>query len=89
MNQGVFDKSIITVDCRQCGYRNERTVVWVKMHAETECDNCGEMFAILKPAVEKSATELDRTMSGLRAMLRTRAAEEPPEEVKKKGFFRR
>ncbi|HLY54197.1 MAG TPA: hypothetical protein VKS60_01490 [Stellaceae bacterium] len=89
MREGIFDKSIIAADCRHCGARNERTVGWFKTHIETECDNCGAMFGLLKPEVEKSPTELDRTMGGLRAMLRQRAAEEPPEPVKKKGFFSR
>jgi ribosomal protein L37E len=89
MMEGIFDRSIFATDCRHCGFRNERTVAWVKTHTETECDRCGAMFGIVKPDIEKSPTELDRTMSGLRAMLRTRAADEPTEDVKKKGFFRR
>ena len=88
MREGIFDKSIIAADCRRCGYRNERTVGWTKTHSETECDNCGAMFGIVKPDIEKSPSELDRTMSGLRSMLRTKAADEPPEpEKKKRGFF--
>jgi hypothetical protein len=71
-------------------YRNERTVSWVKTHIETECDKCGETFGIVKPDVEKSPNEVDRTMSGLRAMLRVRQSEEPAEDVKKKkGLWRR
>jgi hypothetical protein len=89
MAEGIFDKSIFTADCRHCGMRNERTVAWIKVHTETECDRCGATFVIMKPDVEKSPTELDRTMTGLRAMLRTRASDEPPEDTKKKGFFRR
>jgi ribosomal protein L40E len=89
MTQGIFDKSIIAMDCRHCTYRNERTVAWVKTHNETECDRCGATFSINKPEIEKSPNEVDRTMNGLRAMLRTRAADEPTGEVKKRGFFRR
>jgi hypothetical protein len=90
MPEGIFDKSVISMDCRRCGHRNDRTVAWVKTHGETECDSCGEKFAVLRPDIEKSPTELDRTMTGLRAMLRTRASEEPAEEVKKKkGLWRR
>jgi hypothetical protein len=90
MPEGIFDKSIIAMDCRHCSQRNERTVWWVKSHIETECDYCGGMFGILKPDIERSPNEVDRTMTGLRAMLRTKAQEEPvPEEVKKKGLWRR
>ncbi len=90
MNEGVFDKSIVSAHCQYCGRKNERTVGWMRRHSDTECDNCAERFSVLKPELVKHASDVDRTMTGLRAMLRSRENEKPEEpEKRRRGWFSR
>jgi peptide subunit release factor 1 (eRF1) len=85
---GLFDKSVVALICRGCGEKNLRTVGWTKSNSDTECDHCGIVFPIAKPDTTQNTTEVDRTIGGLRALLRSQVHEKPAEPEKRRLWRR-
>ncbi len=88
MSEGLFDKSVVSIACPSCSEKNARTVGWTKRNSDTECDHCGSIFQLPRHAASHQESEVERTIGGLRSLLRSQAREQPVEPERRR-FWRR